>query len=89
MTIVAKPAATRRHIYVEKVIESQAQGKYYCHQFKSGAACLGNYGVSFVDSFHSTDGNRVICHFTAPDLESVRLVLRNAGVAVDTMWARA
>lgn len=85
---VEAPPESRRHVYVEQTVGPCSQPSNGCHQLRDCAVCLGLYQVCFVETFRAEDGSRVICHFTAPDLESVRLALRNAGVTADAIWAR-
>jgi len=50
------------------------------------AACLNLYNVQFVESFVSDQRTRAFCHFIAPDAESVRRLLRGAGIEADSVW---
>lgn len=50
------------------------------------AACSSLHRVRWRESFISSVGGRQICHFHAPDAESVRLALRQAGVAARMVW---
>lgn len=50
-------------------------------------SCLDLYNVRYIESFLSDQGDRMICHFTAPDAESVRQALRGAGLKADAIWA--
>ena len=43
------------------------------------AGCLDLWNVKWVESMLSGDGTKMICHFEAPDAESVRTALRKSG----------
>jgi hypothetical protein len=49
--------------------------------------CLKAHGVSFLRTFLSIDGKRMICLYRAPDAESVRLVQRQAQLPFEEVWA--
>lgn len=51
--------------------------------------CLQLHGARWQASFLACENNRVLCHFQAPDAESVRLALRTAAVEYDALWAGA
>lgn len=42
--------------------------------------------VDWRESMLATDGRRMLCHFQAPDAESVRIAFRRAGLAVGRIW---
>lgn len=48
--------------------------------------CLDQYGVQWVRSYLSRDRKRMICHFQAPDAESVRASNRAAEALFDQVW---
>lgn len=48
--------------------------------------CMDLHNVLFVESFVSNERRRAICHFKAPDVESVRQVLAGAGLTADAVW---
>lgn len=49
--------------------------------------CLEAYGARWVRSYLSTDRQRMVCEFEAPDAEAVRTSYRSAGVAFERVWA--
>jgi hypothetical protein len=51
------------------------------------AWCLEQHRVEWARSFLSNDGRRMLCLYRAPDVESVRLAQREAGLPVDALWA--
>ncbi len=49
--------------------------------------CLQRHRVDWQRSFLAPDGRRLLCWFSGPDAESVRLAMRGAGVDTDGLWA--
>ena len=49
--------------------------------------CLDLHGVVRQRSYLAQDGKRILCHFRAPDAESLRSALRVAGIDYDALWA--
>lgn len=52
----------------------------------AATGCLELHRVAWQESFVSEEGRRMICHFRAPDAESVRLAFRQGGVPVESVW---
>lgn len=52
----------------------------------TAAACLGYHRVEWLESRISLDGRRLLCRFRAPDLESARTALRQAGADTSALW---
>lgn len=50
-------------------------------------ACLTLHKVAQRGCLVSQDGRRMLCRFEAPDAESVRLALRQAGATADALWS--
>lgn len=48
--------------------------------------CLDLHEVSFIRSYFSASGTRMICLYEAPDAESVRISQRKAGLPVDACY---
>jgi hypothetical protein len=51
------------------------------------AGCSKVFKVRWQESFIAEGGRRLICHFIAPDAESVRMALRCANIAVEAVWS--
>jgi hypothetical protein len=51
--------------------------------------CLDLHGIHRERSYLARDGRRTLCHFRAPDAESLRIALRVAGVDYDALWTGA
>jgi len=49
--------------------------------------CRNLHKVQFQESLLDDEGRRLICHFRAPDAESVRMALRCIGADIDFVWA--
>ncbi len=55
-------------------------------QEERGAWCLDLHGVRFVHTLFSSDRQRMICIYEAPDAEAVRLANQKTRVPFDTVW---
>jgi hypothetical protein len=51
------------------------------------SSCLALHKVEWRESLLVDDGRRMFCRFSAPDAESVRLVLHHVGASYDAVWA--
>lgn len=49
--------------------------------------CMQLHRVRWEETFLASDGSRMLCRFSAPDVESVRMALRQAKVPVDAVWS--
>lgn len=49
--------------------------------------CFDLHRVAWQASLLARDGRRLFCHFRAPDLESARIGLRQAGADISCLWA--
>ena len=49
--------------------------------------CSDLFKVRWQESFVAEGGRRLVCHFSAPDAESVRIALRRANIAVESVWS--
>ena len=76
-------------VYVEQLLKSSPGGSADCWMIDEWVACLDIHMVRFIDAEVSRLGDKVICHFLAPDVESVRRVMRGAGVNVESIWAES
>lgn len=52
----------------------------------AAADCLALHRVTFLRTFFSSDGRRMICLYNAPDAESVRIAQQTAAMPVDQLW---
>ncbi len=74
------------NVIVERSIDGQPLDGQDCRNLAKMVSCFKIYDVHFVESFLSEQRNRLICHFEAPDAESVRQALRGAGLEIDSIW---
>ncbi len=49
-------------------------------------ACLVLHRVQWLNTLERANSDHVLCHFRAPDAESVRSVLRRLRIDVDALW---
>jgi len=49
-------------------------------------ACFDIHRVNWNVSYLDLDGLRMVCHFTAPDMESTRIALRQLGQDTSRLW---
>jgi len=76
-------------VFVERSMRRWLQDVADGRHSGESAVCLQLYNVQFVERLVSENGDRVICHFLAPDAESVRTAMRGAGIAADAIWVAA
>ncbi|WP_176475672.1 DUF4242 domain-containing protein [Halomonas salipaludis] len=48
--------------------------------------CFDLYRIQWQESLLARDGRRLVCHFQAPDIESARIGLRQAGADISSLW---
>ena len=75
-------------VYVEQALSQSLDGWTDCRMIEETVACLDIHMVRFVDAQVSRQGDKVICHFLAPDIESVRRVMHGAGVNANSIWGK-
>jgi hypothetical protein len=54
--------------------------------FAEASPCLDAHRVGWRGSLLASDGRSLVCHFVAPDLESVRIVMRQTGSPPGEVW---
>jgi hypothetical protein len=67
------PAASREAILVEREFGTPMAVQDLLKLAAEGEWCLKTYRATYVEGYISLDGLRMVCHFLAPDAESVRL----------------
>jgi len=85
MIIEKKRAMT--DVFVECKVETSLDGQALRQLTDEVAECRDLYRVRFEESFSEREGGRLICHFRAPDAESVRMALRCSGADIGLVWA--
>jgi hypothetical protein len=53
------------------------------------AWCYETHDVTYLHSFCSRDRKRMLCFYAAPDAEAVRIVQRETGLPMDSIWSGA
>lgn len=66
-------------IFVQRSFDSPLSDESFDSMARDAMGCLDLYRVQWRQSLLSLDGRRLICWFSAPDAESTRLALRQAG----------
>ncbi|WP_187276324.1 nickel-binding protein [Parahaliea maris] len=74
-------------VVVERRFDSEADLDALQAQEDAHAWCLEQHRVTFLRTFLSGDGKRMLCLYHAPDAESVRLAQQQAGMPVERVWA--
>lgn len=72
-------------IYVECLAPAPT-GTQGNHSMTGASLCLTLHRVEWLRTLQSVDSSRILCHFRAPDVESVRLVLRRLDLAIGSIW---
>jgi hypothetical protein len=54
--------------------------------FRTASGCLDAHRVGWRGTLLSADGRNLVCQFDAPDLESVRVVMRQTGSPPGAVW---
>lgn len=55
--------------------------------FEEAGGCLAAHRCDWRGSLLSADGHELVCHFAAPDAESVRMALNEVGSPRGSVWA--
>jgi len=50
------------------------------------ASCFGMHRVDWNASYLAADGHKMVCNFSAPDMESARIALRQVGTDMKVFW---
>jgi hypothetical protein len=75
-----------RSVFVERSFESPLHADDV-YQLAAGAGwCMDMYRVQWRASYLASDGRSMLCHFEAPDAESVRMGLRQAAAEPGRAW---
>lgn len=53
---------------------------------EAGGGCFGLYKIDWIESLLATDGRKLLCHFRAPDAESLRMAFRVTSGGVPALW---
>jgi hypothetical protein len=66
-------------VFVQRTFDPPLSDEGFEAMAREGMECLGLYRVEWRQSLLSADGRRLFCWFSAPDAESTRQALRQAG----------
>ena len=87
MSVINSAHKVMADVFVECNVEASLNGHDMGHLAHETKECRALYRVQFEESFSEKKGVRLICHFSAPDAESVRMALRCSGVDINSVWA--
>jgi hypothetical protein len=73
-------------IFVQRNYDPPLTDDGFWQMAHDGASCLDLYRVEWQGSLLSRDGRQLFCWFRAPDAESTRLALRQAGSGEAAPW---
>jgi hypothetical protein len=79
-------SAEMTDVIVERTVNAGIRDHDICLSDPALAGCLDIHRVEWRETFLRENRQRLICHFRAPDAETVRMLLRNAGVGCDALW---
>jgi hypothetical protein len=79
--------ARREHVVVERRFPAPLGSHDLLQMEAASAGCLDAHDARHLESYLSRDGRQAICHFLAPDAESLRRVGRTLRLPEETVWA--
>jgi hypothetical protein len=75
-------------VLIERHPDERLSGEDAVAIIEGGKDCRAIHRLDWHGSLLSTDGRHMLCHLTCPDLESARIVLKNAPAQMRTeIWA--
>ncbi|MFW6010328.1 MAG: nickel-binding protein [Gemmatimonadota bacterium] len=74
------------HVILERSFDPPLTDELFTELTERLSPCLDRNGIAWVRSHLSRDRRRLICHFTAPDTDSVRGALRQARLEHERVW---
>lgn len=74
-------------VFLERNFEQPLEAAFVQEEATQAAhGCLDLHRIRWQGSLLARDGRRLVCHFRAPDTESARIGLRQAGAEVARLW---
>ena len=73
-------------VFLERTFDSPVSIADVLDMFQAAQGCLGLHRVNWRMSLLPADGQRMFCHFSGVDAESVRIALREAGTDTSALW---
>ena len=75
-------------IFVEREFDPPLTRDDVLDMAAQSVGCFGIYKVEWIESFLSLDGRKMFCHFSTPDVESLRLAFRQSTGSVPlVIWS--
>lgn len=74
-------------VLVERYFEEPLAAERVMTLTLGAQGCFDLHRIDWQGSLLAKDGHRLLCHFRAPDAESARTGLRQAGADVTTLWS--
>lgn len=74
------------HIYLERQFDPAIDLPYFREMAAQSMDCFPLYRVEWCESLMSTDGGRLVCHFRAPDTETIRMLANDPRQGSLSAW---
>jgi hypothetical protein len=75
------------HVIVERQWDQPKTDADLQEMIENSEDCLARHHCDWNDSLLSADRRELVCHFSAPDAESVRIALRQVGSHCTAAWS--
>ena len=75
-----------RNLVLERTFAAPLDEAGVHEMARLGAECMQMHEVAWQQSLLAADGTRLICHFTAPDVEALRTVMRTFDERYERIW---
>jgi hypothetical protein len=73
-------------MFLERMLDPPMSRQDFLGMATASADCFGMHRVAWHRSLLSTDGRKLVCWFSAADLESVRIALRQVNADMRRLW---
>lgn len=77
---------SRPHLFVARDYDPALTLDDVMASAASAGGCFGLYRIEWLESLLSLSGTRMLCHFTAPDAESLRMALTITDGVTPDVW---
>lgn len=74
-------------VFLERCFEHPLEVAFVQEVTLAAQGCLDLHRIQWQGSLLARDGRRLVCHFRAPDAETARVGLRQAGAEIHGLWA--
>lgn len=75
------------NVFLERTFDEALTPEDVLDGGRESAWCFDLHRVRWHGSFLSSDGRALVCRFSAPDMESARLALRDPDMDLSRLWA--